>query len=214
MVFEIKHQESYSRAELLLRFFFGAFYIVLPHIFLLMFVGIAAQFIILIAFFAVLFTGSFPQSMFVFVEKYLRWNLRVNARLWNLCDGYPAFGLDAEDEYVRFEVEYPEKLSRGLALLKFFLGGFYCALPHVFVLMFRLIANAVLRIAAFWVVLFTGAYPESWHNFNVGTLRWVNRVNLYLLFMTDQYPPFTGMRLPEEEAAARGGMDVADHLQR
>ena len=43
LTFEIKHQEQYSRGELLLRSFFGFIYIALPHAFLLMFVGIASQ---------------------------------------------------------------------------------------------------------------------------------------------------------------------------
>jgi hypothetical protein len=45
---------------------------------------------------------------------------------------------------------------------------------------------------AWWVVLFTGKYPETWHAFNVGTFRWITRVQLYMGFMTDEYPPFSG----------------------
>ncbi len=45
---------------------------------------------------------------------------------------------------------------------------------------------------AWWVVLFTGDYPKAWHAFNVGLIRWQVRVNLYMTFMSDEYPPFSG----------------------
>jgi hypothetical protein len=188
----IKHQESYSRGELLLRAIFGWAYIMLPHIFVLLFVQIWASILLLISWFSILFTGRFPQSNFEFLVGILKWGLRVNARVYNLSDGYPAFGVNATDEHTSLDVEYPESLSRGHLLLKTFFGAIYCAFPHAFVLMFRMLWGMILSFLAFWAVLFTGNYPEKWHAFNVGTIRWSTRVNLYLSFMTDDYPPFSG----------------------
>jgi len=192
MILEVKRQDSYSRGELLLRSFFGFFYIATPHLFLLVLFSIVSSVYTFIAFWSILFTGRYPQSMFEFQVKLNRWSLRVNARLYNLSDGYPSFGLDGTDENTNFEMEYPESLSRGTLLLKAFFGAFYCAFPHAIVLIFRIIATYFLAFLAWWSVLFTGSYPESWHRFNVGTLRWSMRVNLYLTFMTDDYPPFSG----------------------
>lgn len=192
MILEIKHQESYSRGELLLRAIFGFFYIALPHTFILMFVQIYASILQFIAFWVILFTGRYPESFFEVQVQFLRWSLRVNARLWNLCDGYPAFGMNAQDEDTKFEVLYPENISRGLVLLRVFFGAFYVILPHGFILIFRSYGSMFLMFLAFWVVLFTGNYPESWHRFNVGTLRWSTRVNLYMMYLTDKYPPFSG----------------------
>lgn len=107
MKLKVKHQESYSRLELLLRFFFGFFYIIIPHAFLLIFVGIWAAILRFIAFWVVLFTGKYPKSMFEFQVGLLRWNLRLSARIYNVSDGYPAFGIKGTDEYTQFEVEYP-----------------------------------------------------------------------------------------------------------
>lgn len=192
MKLTIKHQETYSRGELILRSLFGGIYIVLPHIFVLFFVQIWAGIVIFISWFSILFTGRFPQSFFEFMVGLFRWSLRLNARMYNLSDGYPAFGINATDEYTSLDVEYPETLSRGHLLLKTFFGGLYCALPHGFILLFRLLWGLILAFLAFWVVLFTGEYPAGWHEFNVGTIRWSTRVNLYLYFMTDDYPPFSG----------------------
>ena len=55
-----------------------------------------------------------------------------------------------------------------------------------------MIATQFLGFLAFWAVLFTGEYPQSWFDFNVGTLRWATRVKIYMGNMTDEYPPFSG----------------------
>ncbi|MGB1294954.1 MAG: DUF4389 domain-containing protein [Flavobacteriales bacterium] len=191
MKLEITHQEKYSRGELILRSLFGALYILLPHNFLLLFAGLWGAILHFISFWAILFTGRYPQSNFEFQEKLIRWRLRVNARLMNLADDYPSFGLEGEDHAVTFEVDYPENISRSSVLVRAFFGGFYVALPHAFILIFRLLWGSILSMLAFWVVLFTGSYPKSWHEFHVGTMRWSVRVSLYLMYMINDYPPFS-----------------------
>ena len=198
MKLRIKYQEDYSRGELLLRTIFGYLYIVFPHMFLLLFFGLWGAILQFISFWVILFTGKYPESFFEYQVKLMRWQVRVNARMYNVSDGYPAFGLDGTDEYTDFDVPYPESLSRGLQLVKLLFGWLYVGIPHGFILMFRLIWNMILIFLAFWVVLFTGRFPQSWHEFTVGTLRWSTRVNLYLAYMTDTYPPFTGDELPGE----------------
>ena len=63
MKLEIKLQDRYSRGELLLRTIFGWLYILLPHTFVLFFVSIWGGILKFIAFFSVLFTGRYPQSI-------------------------------------------------------------------------------------------------------------------------------------------------------
>ena len=190
--FDIVHQESYSRGELLLRSFFGFFYIMIPHMFVLFFMYLAAAVLHFIAWWAVLFTGKYPKNFFEFQLSLVRWGTRLNARILNLADGYPAFGTSAEDNKIIVNLVYPEKLSIGLLLARFFFGWIYVGIPHFFCLAFRVIATYFVVFAAWWVVLITGKYPAGMHSFVVGTFRWVTRVSLYLSFMTDEYPPFTG----------------------
>ena len=192
MTFDVKHQESYSRVELLLRSILGFIYIMIPHMFILIFLSIWSQILTFISFWVILFTGSYPESFFQFQVKLMKWSTRVNLRLYNLSDGYPAFGLETEDEAFTLEVPYPETLSRGTLLLKAFFGWLYVIIPHGFILIFRTYATLFLNFLAFWVILFTGNYPESWFRFNVGTLRWGLRLNLYITYMSDEYPPFSG----------------------
>lgn len=192
MKLEITHQERYSRGQLLLRTFLGWIYILLPHGFLLFFVDIWSSILSFVKFWVILFTGKFPEGIFQFQIKLFNWSLRVNATMSNLVDGYPAFGINGTSDKVFLEVERPEKVSRGLLLLRVLFGLIYVWIPHLFVLIFRGIATNVLGFLAWWVVLFTANYPQKWHAFNTGTLRWGTRVALYMGFFTDKYPPFSG----------------------
>lgn len=199
MKLTVQHQESYSRGELLLRTFFGWLYILIPHGFVLLFVALWSAILQFVAFWVILFTGRYPQSMFEFQAGMLKWSLRVSARMYNVSDGYPAFGIKSTDEHTDLVVPYPEKVNRGLVLLRLFFGIFYVYLPHGFILMFRAWFVGILIFAAWWVVLFTGKYPDFMFDWVTGQLRWQFRVSLYMMYMTDTYPPFTGDELPGED---------------
>lgn len=203
----VKHQETNSRGELILRTLFGWLYITIPHVFVLIFVGLWGAVLQFVAFWVILFTGRYPESMFEFQVGLLKWGIRLNARMYNVSDGYPAFGINSTDEYTNLEVPYPEKVSRGLTLLRFFFGLFFVALPHGFILMFRAWLVGVLVFVAWWIVLFTGKYPDFAHEWVVGQMRWETRVNLYLQYMTDVYPPFTGDELPDEDTGVNIRVD-------
>lgn len=190
--YNIKYQENYSRSQLLLRTFFGAFYMFIPHFFLLMFIQIASGVLTFISWWSVLFSGRYPRSFFQFQLNNMRWFARVHARMFHLIDGYPAFGMNKADYGVTYDIPYPETLSRRLLLLRTFFGLFYFLIPHSFLFFFRMIASMFLMFLAWCAVLFTGKYPYSWHKFTVDTLRWEMRVNLYMMFLSDKYPPFHG----------------------
>jgi hypothetical protein len=192
MTLSITHQEKYSRGQLILRTLFGTIYIALPHYFLMFFVGIWSAIISFVTFWVVLFTGRFPESMFNFQVAFQSWGLRVSASLSNLVDGYPAFFPGGKSDTVSLVVPRPEKVNRGLVILRLLFGAIYVGVPHGICLFGRLIATAVLQFLAWWAVLFVGRYPAQWHAFNVGTSRWSTRVNLYLGYFTDAYPPFSG----------------------
>jgi hypothetical protein len=67
----------------------------IPHYIVLFFLGIAALFCVIIAWFAILFTGRYPKSLFDFVLGVQRWGLRVAAYAFLLVtDKYPPFSLE------------------------------------------------------------------------------------------------------------------------
>jgi len=59
------------------------------------------------------------------------------------------------------------------------------------VLFFVLVAWCLTTIAAWFIILFTGAYPKSLYEFGAGALRWLLRVQSYMLLLVDDYPPFS-----------------------
>jgi len=195
----INHQESYSRGELLLRSFFGWLYIAIPHLFLLMFYAIWIYIAIFVAWWIILFTGKTPDFFYNTMLGYNRWYVRLTARLLNLSDGYPSFGPSGEDDNTSLSFEHVH-IGRGQLLLRSFFGMFYVGIPHGICLYVRTLGTYILVFLAWWVVLFTGKYPEGWHKFNVGTIRWGTRVGLYLTFLSDKYPPFNGAPEEMEEA--------------
>jgi len=66
----------------------------IPHYIVLFFLDIAAFVVVIVAWFAILFTGTYPQGMFGFVEGVIRWNVRVvGYALVLITDRYPPFRL-------------------------------------------------------------------------------------------------------------------------
>jgi hypothetical protein len=168
----------------------------LPHYIILAFLWIAFVVVWVIAFFAILFTGKYPRSLFNFNAGVLRWTWRVGFYSYEALgtDKYPPFTLKSVDYPADLQIEYPEKLSRGLVLVKWWL----LAIPHYVVVAFfcggwgeaRVGLVVILAIFGAVVLLFTGKYPEDIFKVVVGMNRWSYRVCAYVALMTDKYPPF------------------------
>jgi hypothetical protein len=111
-------------------------------------------------------------------------------------DKYPPFTLKAGGYPADLEIPYPEKLSSGLVLVKWWLLAF----PHYMVVAFfwgfgagwgRWIGLGFLLVLfAAIVLLFTGRYHKDIYNLVMGINRWGFRVAIYSGLMTDRYPPF------------------------
>ena len=92
----IERPETLSRGILILRLLFGWAYIGIPHGIILALYGFAVVIVAIIAWFAVLFTGKYPEGMYNFIEGYFRWQWRVQAYWMFMTDKYPPFSGDPE----------------------------------------------------------------------------------------------------------------------
>jgi hypothetical protein len=195
----------------------------IPHFVLLAGLWFAFLVTTIVAAFAILFTGRYPRSIFHFNVGVLRWSWRVSFYAYSALgtDRYPPFTLARTDYPVDFDVEYPERLSRGLVLVKSWL----LAIPHL-VLLTVLVGGmstwaypwrgnddplgtagnggvsllGVLVVVAGVILLFTGRYQRPLFNFIMGINRWVFRVITYTALMRDDYPPFRLDQGPTEPA--------------
>jgi len=71
-------------------------FLAIPHFVVLFFLTVASAMAVVIAWFAILFTGRYPRGLFHFVEGVMRWGQRVIAYAFLLVtDTYPPFSLDA-----------------------------------------------------------------------------------------------------------------------
>ena len=114
-------------------------FLAIPHYVVLAFLLVAFLITTVIAGFAILFTGRYPRPLFDFNVGVLRWNWRVGFYVYAALgtDRYPPFTLARTDYPADFDVAYPERLSRGLVLVKWLL-----AIPHLIIVF--LIAGTIL----------------------------------------------------------------------
>jgi hypothetical protein len=69
-------------------------FLAIPHCFVLCFLWIGAVVCVIIAWFAILFTGRYPRELFDFVVGVYRWSMRVDAyAILLITDQYPPFSL-------------------------------------------------------------------------------------------------------------------------
>jgi hypothetical protein len=208
--------------------------LIIPHVIVLAVLWVAFFATSAAAFLTILLTGRYPRTIFDFNVGVLRWTWRVGFYSYSALgtDRYPPFTLaDVPDYPARLDVEYPQELSRGLVLVKWWL----LALPHYLIVSIFVggawglssggddwtwtsglgLIGLLVLIAAV-VLLFTGRYPAAIFDFVMGMNRWVNRVVAYASLMTDAYPPFrldTGSSEPGRAATDAVGREPAAGLQ-
>lgn len=161
----------------------------IPHLILLYVLGIVMAVVIIIAWFAILLTGSYPRSMYGFAVNFLRWLTRTYGYLCLLTDKYPPRSWEDDATYpIRLAVD--ERTTGRNRLTVFF--RVLMMIPHLIVLGVLGFVAEVLLVVAWLVALFTGSVPAGIHNYVAGVMRWwIRLLGYYYLLLCDEYPPFS-----------------------
>ena len=147
--------------------------------------GAVAWFLAIVSWFTIVFAGHHIIGIRQFTLYYMRWRVRALAYLMLLEDQYPPFGDAAYPASLTIEDPAGQR-NRLTVLVRILLG-----IPHLIVLVFLIIAWWLTAVVAWLLILVTGEYPRGLYDFGVGVLRWLLRVQAYMLLMVDEYPPFS-----------------------
>jgi len=180
--------------------------LLIPHFLCLIGLWIALTVLTIVAGFSILLTARYPRGIFDFNVGVMRWTWRV--AFYGISafgtDHYPPFSLKSDAAYpADFHVDYPERLSRGLVLVKWWL----LAIPQYLIVgvlaggwgfnangVWRIAGGggliALLALAGAIVLAVTGNYPRQLFDVTIGLNRWCYRVLAYAALLRDEYPPF------------------------
>jgi hypothetical protein len=120
--------------------------------------ALVAYVVIVIAWFAIVITGTYPRGLYDFVSGFNRFLARFTAYASLLCDPYPSFG-GADDSAYPVRMEFAGPLAHYSRAKTFF--RILLAIPIVIL---RYVMNLLLEVgalAAWFVVLVTGKMPRG-----------------------------------------------------
>ena len=186
---------------------FFRYLVVIPWLIVAGIYGFIAEIVAVIAWFAIVFTGRYPEGLYSFNAGYLRMYSRTYTFQHLLTDEWPPFGGEEAPSYpVRIGVppaldEY-DRLKTGLRLI--------IGIPVMLLAIVQSIILYVCSIIAWFAILFTGKLPEGLFNPMRSALAYLTRASGYFLLITEDYPPFSF----EEGGAAPAGQIGSESASR
>jgi hypothetical protein len=180
--FDVQYPERLSRMLIFVKWWLLS----IPQLLIVYALNTVSGVIGLVAWFAILFTRRYPKGLFEVVVGFNRWGANVTSYTGLLRDEYPPFGTDPGSYPLRYEVDYPEKLSRWLIFVKWLI-----AFPHYIILQVLWLIAFLFWFIGWFAILFTGRFPRGMFNFVVGVMRWNYRVSGYTSLLRDEFPPYS-----------------------
>ncbi|MDO8189298.1 DUF4389 domain-containing protein [Conexibacter sp. JD483] len=184
VAYEADYVERQSR---LITFFRGL--LVIPWLLVGIFWGLAAYVCTFIAWFAIVFTGRYPDGLYQLNAKAHRFAARVNGFYNLLTDEWPAFDGDEHPEYpVRLVIPAPlPEYNRVKTLFRIFLMIPVMIMAYIFSLLVSIIV-----ILSWIVILFTGKQPRGLFDLIKMGLTYIARAGVYYGLLTEAFPPISG----------------------
>jgi pimeloyl-ACP methyl ester carboxylesterase len=163
--------------------------------------GIAGLVVVVIAWFAVLFTKRYPEGMYNFVGNYLRFQARVAGFVMLLTDELPPFGGGERDDYpIQLDYAPPQpEYRRSRTFFK------YVLILPLQLLMYGVVFLAFNAAFITWFrILFTGKQSITMHDALELSLAYAMRVNSFSYVMTEAHPRLLEVEADEPPPGAPG----------
>lgn len=179
--YEADYVEQQSRAITFFRWL-----LVLPWYILGSIYAIGAFVVAFLAWFAILFTGRYPEGLYGFNAGFLRFQARLFGFLWLQTDQWPPFGFEWAPDYpVRAEVDPPlERYNRWKTAFRLIVG-----IPVMFMITLFAYLYPLAATIAWFHIVFTGRTSGGIHNVLTVGLAYQLRANAYFLLLTETLPP-------------------------
>ena len=160
--------------------------------------GFAASIAVFVAWFALVFTGRYPEGIYNFVAGYVRMNSRVNSFYYLLTDEWPPFNGDENRDYpVRIGIPSAKpEYSRLKAAFRIIVG-----IPVILLTYVQTLIASVVAIIAWFAILFTGRLSEGLFDPLRSAMAYTTRATAYFALLTEDWPPFS-LEQPSPAAAA------------
>lgn len=167
---------------------FFRYFVAIPWMIVAYLYGIGASIVVTLAWFAMVFTGRYPQQLYDFNVGYLRMIGRTGAFTYLLTDDYPPFG-GADEPAYPVRIGFPEPLdrySRAKAFFRYIIG-----IPVMILAFVQAIILMVVTLIAWFAILFTGRHPEGLFGPARSASAYLTRANAYFFLITEDWPPFS-----------------------
>jgi hypothetical protein len=162
----------------------------IPHFFWITLWGIAVFLVVIVAWFATLFTGRLPGGMHEFLARYERYTAHFTAYFYLLANPYPPFHGAAGSYPVDLHVDPPTRQSRWTVGFRLIL-----AIPAIILLW---VFQQVMQIIAFlgwFACLVLGRMPKGMRDLGIYCLRYQGQTYSYVALLTGRYPSLTAPTL-------------------
>jgi uncharacterized membrane protein len=184
-MYPVTYEADYVRERDRLTTFFRLI-LAIPWLIVATIYSVAVFFTVLAAWFALLFTGRYPEGLYSFNSGALRFFMRVSGWFSLQTDPWPPFGFGADPTYpIRVQISpRAESQSRLKAL-----GRIVLAIPLFFVSLGISYIQQGAAFVAWLTIVFRGYQPAAVHNALAYSLAWSTRAGAYIFLLRDEYPP-------------------------
>ena len=150
--------------------------------------GFVASFAAFFAWFAIVFTGRYPEGLYNFNAGFQRMASRVNAFNYLLTDDWPPFNGEQQAAYpIRIGVAPPlDSYSRLKTFFRLIVG-----IPVMILAWVQGLILGVVTLIAWFAILFTGKFPEGLFGPARSASAYLARAGAYFLLLTEDWPPFS-----------------------